>query len=1747
MARGYLGKISAVISANNGEYIRALDQSKQATRNFASTVTRDLRAATRDASKSLEGILTPLQRFDRALKAAVSQRLSFRGFEGAIRTFKDLEKTIGNLSDREVRIALRASGFREIEQLRAAVAGLQQTDVDLFVNLVGKDATTNDLRRLIATANQADGKVIGLKAQVNVAEAQRLIETFESRGIASTRRIRRAIESLNEFRAEGAATALRGIVSVAEQIGRPVAAAAAQLGGLSLEVQAQLVPALARAQDGVGKLERDIDAKLPIAERRFEGVRRAAESAAQAISRAAEASKLAASGATGNELGFVAPRVRNELQANAAARNRVAESADPSRFRSEVQELDRIGQSIERINASIERRRILGLDTAEAERNLSRVLERSQQVRASIRGAQEFSVIPGNAVGEFGPTGAGPSTDVRARLFNQSRLLDEQRRDEQAQRNSARRDQERQSGRARDFFAPAENVQQELQQVAQLSEAYRSLTPAQQQALEPLKDRVNTLANLAEESGGVGLLRNAYEELARAIQEARSADEQRIATAARNQQVSEQLGRTVSNLRDRRRQIERDPAETFAQLPDAAARARTATRTTVGPDQEDLQRRLNGALETLRAVQQEFERLRRSDPTRENAVAWELVERNASDALDVLLAIEAAAQRSAEQTRAAAAAEDQRRAAAVARANREFVATPGNPSGPQGPSLRVDVPVDQLIQSAEQLRAGFVDRIIQIETAWDRAVRGLVGTTDELDQRFFELARTIEGLDIGERVDLDPLIRGYRDAVASGEGYAATLQRLTELEAAVGQAQQRRTAATEAAANAQTNAARRNQAAQSIPDAAAGLEGAFAQEGIGRAQAAIRLLAEAGAQAGGPAAQAYDRLAAAQRRFIAEGIAGTPQARREIQRLERDLAQVVSQTSRISFSRALREIQRGGDIGRRGIGNYSLALNQLAFVFDDFTSTTGGAEQKLRAVQNNLTQIGFILGGTTGLFTALGAAIAGQAAIALVKFLNAGRTTETQLKALNDSLANQKRLIEQIAAAFQSLGATIASRGFAPATAAANEFVQKLEEIVRLQKELAEQRIAETNQGIQNLRTDRQVTQQRLERETDVGQRVALTRRLADIDRAEREATQRVAGGDGAQIEFRNFFRDLFREVDTLRIPAARGQEIADSFIEIADRIERGIESRRGINQTTDALSAGDITRAIGLSGDPARGGSSPELRAAATRLRGLGAQLNLGNDAKALGEQIDAIQEIIDRLSGVAQRTFLGFRTTAANEASQIIRGFEEVQQRLRAQLESSATSKVQQGAIDGADAASRLLDDSQKAAQELIRLGVADAGGLSSDLDALSKAVSDAVKRIEESIRGVDDQGRPVARTPAEVLRINQDQARQIAQARRGADDAAARALELRRLVAVDPQETFDSRIGRAGESLNQAQATQGIIARAIREATFQREQIVGRLETTRDPQERQALLRELDAVNNLAPALEDAALQVSRFAEAITRAEQEVQSDLQSARQREDQARRRDIRLGTAETQEDRGRAERELREQQEAARRAEEVFRLERDRLERDAVGATRDDFRRLGEIDERVAGGGTTRQEREQLERERRLISARIDAAVEASPAVRQARDEFAGVAERQDLARQGRGLLLSPAEREARELGESLAAVSAAFEDEARQAGRAVDADGLRQEQQKLIEASQRRLAPLAFQFADEIANAVLQGPSRAALGATDASTTQGQAELNRLIRGQDSARDVNLVELEKQTQELIKLNEKFNLQVAGA
>ncbi len=113
---------------------------------------------------------------------------------------------------------------------------------------------------------------------------------------------------------------------------------------------------------------------------------------------------------------------------------------------------------------------------------------------------------------------------------------------------------------------------------------------------------------------------------------------------------------------------------------------------------------------------------------------------------------------------------------------------------------------------------------------------------------------------------------------------------------------------------------------------------------------------------------------------------------------------------------------------------------------------------------------------------------------------------------------------------------------------------------------------------------------------------------------------------------------------------------------------------------------------------------------------------------------------------------------------------------------------------------------------------------------------------------------------------------------------------------------------------------------------------------------------------------------------------------------------------------------------------------------------------------------------------------------------------------------------------MTPVQRAVEQVTQDAAAINEAFSRDILGKRIVVDEAGRNAAFNRLAEQQAQQVAPLLAGFRDERLNAALQGPSRAALNVADAQTMEGNRELNRLLRGDDPNKDVNLVELQKQS-----------------
>jgi exonuclease VII small subunit len=823
-------------------------------------------------------------------------------------------------------------------------------------------------------------------------------------------------------------------------------------------------------------------------------------------------------------------------------------------------------------------------------------------------------------------------------------------------------------------------------------------------------------------------------------------------------------------------------------------------------------------------------------------------------------------------------------------------------------------------------------------------------------------------------------------------------------------------------------------------------------------------------------------------------------------------------------------------------------LNQAAFAIDDFFSATGGLEQKLRAVSNNVTQLAFIVGGTEGLFIGLAAVIGGQALLALTKWANGGRTAEDQTKALNDALARQKSIVDELAQSFRNLGSSIADRAFAESTKSAREFEERLKEVVKQIREVRDAQLGDINPDVQRERAQQNALEERLKGEQNIGRRVAIQNEINAARQREREAVVRAAAaGAPDQRDVRGALRRTVFVTSSRFSGGARGPSPANRrrFAEIdADLAAAG-------NNREELLEI--LRRAQIEQGAIAQQGEFRQAR------------------SRQAQDNVRVLQEVITRLEN------------AGDIARVVEQGFRLAEQA------SNTLAQAQQKAADALEAGAPGAEDAFASLEQL-------AGGLRASLDAISKAQEDF------SNRNIAAEERDnIIRRAFEAINAGGQRRQQ----------AADRADALDRERLVSPERLFEARLNRSRDTLRESGFGQGLFGRQLSGLEISRQQVLGRLsQNPNDKAARQQLEvinKQIVAIESASLALSRFGESLNRAAQeaesnlgaarqAANEARQEsLLRDTPRNRERLDQAN-----LDLAAQEQAKLRVDAEVQ----AAR-----IRIE---AEAQAGGLLRNEFIRIRDIQEQIAAGsqdqniirelssllqGVNRQVQEdprvraaadassqtEQDRQARLRGMRVGMTpgqqlgnelqegldeiqrafgdqLKKAANLREMAESMAdtgrqlaagdaqikrgvfpeqGLLAQQDLFSLQGGLAGAVGQERKRiedQIAEAERRIQRARDFAGRAGERLAEADELDVAKQFRDERL-RQAAPQVFALQDAVQNSILQGPSRAALNAADVTTMEGSRELNRLLRGDDPARDVNLLELQKQTALLEEAN----------
>ena len=441
----------------------------------------------------------------------------------------------------------------------------------------------------------------------------------------------------------------------------------------------------------------------------------------------------------------------------------------------------------------------------------------------------------------------------------------------------------------------------------------------------------------------------------------------------------------------------------------------------------------------------------------------------------------------------------------------------GNPTGTFGPTLPpgfggssdagIGAPLDAASRQLDQFRSGIVSAKSQLDSMPASVRSQFIPAVQAAEAEFIRLVA------LGPRATAEEIENATRDM------------------------------------DALTAAVRRTTQAAQVQGFGDFINSANVRQSIGELQALQQVLVQIAAVAGGPAARAYEAYRQRLQAAISAGETGLPRVRRELIELQREAARAAAETGKISFGAAMRRISRAGDVARGGVDRFSLAAQQAGFAIDDFFSATGGIDQKIRAVSNNISQLGFVLGGTTGLFAALAVTITTQVGLALYKYVLGGKEAEEQQKrlklqidAVNSSLERQKALTESLAQSYKALAVAIGSIGLSSQGRQTQERRRQLADIEAEQKRRRAEIVEQTSPEVSVRRARVAGLKEQLEKETNENTRARLQSQIAGLEATIQLALGRAEQNAGFRINEANRNSQRFGTTPLQELQARRGR-----------------------------------------------------------------------------------------------------------------------------------------------------------------------------------------------------------------------------------------------------------------------------------------------------------------------------------------------------------------------------------------------------------------------------------------------------------------------------------------------------------------------------------------------------------------------------------------------------------------------------
>jgi hypothetical protein len=550
-----------------------------------------------------------------------------------------------------------------------------------------------------------------------------------------------------------------------------------------------------------------------------------------------------------------------------------------------------------------------------------------------------------------------------------------------------------------------------------------------------------------------------------------------------------------------------------------------------------------------------------------------------------------------------------------------------------------------------------------------------------------------------------------------------------------------------------------------------------------------------------------------------------------------------------------------GSFGIAGAAAGQMAIQQGLFAIDDFSSATGGLEYKLRAVGNNITQFGLLIGqsgmipglsATTGLMLGLSAVIGTQVVLALARAVFKFDESEGAIKSLNSELEKSKNLANETAKAFQDMAKSIRVSAASPQQRAREQVKQEVEELKKRQEERVKASVSSSSPRLSEVSGRISSLEKQLENERDIGRRGQIRREIEKASR-EKAAIERVSILPPSMDEVFSTLNDASDAEILERGKRARADAYVGDFV-YGDQNRPRLEVAKG-NRPQRPTSAKDAIDAIGkkiAELEAVQNEDDPITRFMARNIPDFYASpINMApGDARAFKNRDKIIAELTEQKSRLEGQ----------------VRG--ENDDRIRSLYEKGATAKVVAGSVQ--DDLAKMPDLSGGISERIYSEGV-----------LLADAISEIEKRLEKDLMAPTDDLEKKASDAGDAL------SRLYAEA-----DALARSVALGEAITTESRLSSGSgRVAGSGPSLAGTE-----IARALADygQTLKNRD---RAAAAGDSAGVDAANSELERIRNAAAAFDKAAYAVESFSRAASNAATELSRTLvQEAKSMADQLRRR-----------------------------------------------------------------------------------------------------------------------------------------------------------------------------------------------------------------------------------------------------------